>query len=130
MEGEDTPVRSRDTTPSLESPIESVAEETGQSGLSFGIDSDEITESGWSSNVDTSSIDSSFTDSSSHSSKSVKMTTVKIGGVDITLANTARTQTNDETPMFKKGLRAALSEDKRNDLFEKATKNVITSLIY
>jgi hypothetical protein len=51
---------------------------------------------------------------------------VQIGGITVKLATTAKILQAVDTPMFKKGDRKVLSEDKRNDLFEKATKNVLT----
>ena len=134
-------MESGEDTPSLETPLESAAEETGLSDLSFeSAVSDEITESGWSDNNnftsdssnEPSSSDTSSEDSDSSSSASSDSTmaaptgTVKIGGIDIELAATAQDVQADETPMFKKEQRKGLSEDKRNDLFEKATKNVLT----
>ncbi len=130
MEGE-----GGDTTPSLETPLESAAEE-----LSIESASDEITESGWSTNWNASdssyvpSSDSSSETSSLHTSSSessdpsmaAQSGTVKIGGIDIEIADKAQDVQVDEKPMFRKDQRKGLSEDKRNDLFEKATKNVLT----
>jgi hypothetical protein len=125
-------------TPSLETPLESAAEEV--LSLESAV-SEEITESGWSDN--NLSSDSSYEPSSSstggednydsdpdNSSKNTEMAeeagTVTIGGIEIKLAAKAHDVKADETPMFKKEQRKGLSEDKRNDLFEKATKNVLT----
>ena len=51
---------------------------------------------------------------------------VNVGGMKIKLSATAQAAQVEATPMFKKTERKALSEDKRNDLFDKATKNVLT----
>ncbi len=51
---------------------------------------------------------------------------VEVGGMKIKLANETRVVQVEETPMFRKEDRKGLSEDKRNDLFDKATKNVLT----
>ncbi len=116
--------------------MESAVEDSGISFESASIG--DITESGWSNNNFTS--DSSYEPSSDSNSDSSEIGsissrevsemaeagTVKIGGIEVKLATKANEVKADETPMFKKEQRKGLSEDKRNDLFEKATKNVLT----
>jgi hypothetical protein len=48
-------------------------------------------------------------------------TTVRVGGVDIQLNDTPAV-IETVSPLYKKEARAALSDDKRNELFERATK--------
>jgi hypothetical protein len=70
--------------------------------------------------------DSSSDDSSVESMTDEAVASVEIGGVKIKLAATARKDQVEDAPMFKKEERSKLTEDKRNDLYEKATKNVLT----
>jgi hypothetical protein len=58
----------------------------------------------------------------SSSSTSTPRTTVTINGRTICITSQAQTVTAGNTPLFKKENRTQLSEDKRNDLFDKATK--------
>jgi hypothetical protein len=69
--------------------------------------------------------DANSSESRSSSEKSMTTpggNTVTINGRTITVSSTAQTVSTGSTPLFKKENRIQLSEDKRNDLFDKATK--------
>jgi hypothetical protein len=51
-----------------------------------------------------------------------QLKTVTINGRTSTVAATPQTVSSGNTPLYKKENRINLSEDKRNDLFDKATK--------
>jgi Zinc knuckle len=78
------------------------------------------------SNNDSSQRSKNSDSTSSGSSQSTMVTpaqNVTIKGRRINVAATAQTVTSGSTPLFKTKTRDQLSEDKRNDLFDKATKS-------
>ena len=50
---------------------------------------------------------------------------ISISGIKIKISATPREVTTEEVPLYPKEQRNALTQDKRNDLFEKASKEIL-----
>jgi hypothetical protein len=122
LEGSDTPSQEEEAEEEIEFDDESV--DSGSGGQVEDHEDSEL-----STEEDSSEISDTTDGNSSETSETMPDTTeneVEIGGVKIKLAVAAKNTEVEDTPMFKKDKRKEMSEDKRNDLFDKATKNVLT----